>query len=82
MTETKFSDYQDGHVIHAKGRFRALSAKVDPSKSSSDIFVQEAVNAGGVGGWVDRGGYNSLSNDYAYSSAREEVDRLARKAAQ
>lgn len=80
MTDTvNFSEFQTGRLLHKNGRFRALSTDADPTKGGSNILVQEAVSTDGVGGWVDRGGYNSLSDDYAYSNAREHVDRLAKR---
>lgn len=76
----EFSPHQTiGSVLASKGRFRAILTDLDPSKHDRNIFVQEAVNEGGVGGWVDRGGYNSLSDDYAYTNARDDVERRAKR---
>ena len=53
-------------VVTDLGHVRVIS-KGDPFKHSSDVVVERMVD----GVWVSYQGFNSLSDDYAYTNARE-----------
>jgi L-ascorbate metabolism protein UlaG (beta-lactamase superfamily) len=50
----------------------------DPRLVARDVIVQQK---GADGAWVEIGGYNSMSDDYAYTNARDHAKRVATGAA-
>lgn len=54
---------------------RVIVTDEDPSKVASNVIVQKLEN----GEWVRACGFNSLSDDYAYSNAREAAQRIAKR---
>lgn len=56
----------DMRVITDLGLVRVVS-KGDPFQHSSDIHVERLLD----GSWIQHQGFNSLSDDYAYTNARE-----------
>lgn len=56
------------------GVTRVVVIGVNPEKQDN-VIVQENVD----GEWVQRAAYNSLSNDYAYTSAGDCAERLAKQ---
>jgi len=64
-------------VIHDFGKVRVMDSGQDPTQVSSDILVQELMD----GDWVYVCGFNSLSDDYAYTNAREAAERHNRSLA-
>lgn len=56
--------------------FRVINTGDDPSKVSTNIIVQKKVGDE----WERVAGFNSLSDDYAYSNARDLAQRMARNA--
>ena len=52
-----------------------INTSGDPFKVTHDVVVEVLEN----GQWIKHAGFNSLSNDYAYSSANEAALAYARK---
>lgn len=65
-------------VIYDFGVSRVIHNGKSPIEHASDIIVQ--IRAGND--WRDVCGFNSLSNDYAYTSAKEEAQRRAKAVAE
>jgi hypothetical protein len=59
-------------VLHNYGVVRVVVKDTDPT-TGSDVFVQRRVGDR----WQDVRGYNSLSDDYAYTNANEAAKRLS-----
>lgn len=66
------------NILHDYGLVRVISVG-DPFKNSYDIQVQlrESVDSE----WILYHGFNSLSDDYAYTNAREAAARAISKLA-
>lgn len=65
-----------GTIIADFGSARVVACSDRDARKENNIIVQER---DGFGGWKEVGSYNSLSNDYAYTSAREDAARVARR---
>lgn len=52
-----------------------INTEADPFKVAHDVVVEVLVD----GQWTKHAGFNSLSNDYAYSSANEAAIRYMRQ---
>lgn len=66
----------EGNPLWEGKFFRALSLPVSPMKHTYDIIIQRRHE----GGWIDMpGGFNSLSDDYAYTNAREAAQMRERQ---
>ena len=62
----------EARVIYDFGAARVVSLPGE----SLDIFVQKR---DGVGGWDTVGSYNRMSDDYAFTNARDAAEKLARR---
>ena len=62
------------HISRDYGVARVIVTGVDPAERDN-VIVQEKVGDE----WIDRRAYNSLSNDYAYTSAADDADRIAKR---
>ena len=64
------------HVLWEGQFFRAVSLPISPRDNAYDIVIERCDG----GNWrQESGGYNSLSNDYAYTSAREDAEKRERQ---
>lgn len=59
------------YVIHDFGPVRVIRNGKDPREVSADILVQEKIE----GDWCTVCGFNSCSDDYAYTNARDAALR-------
>lgn len=62
-------------VIRDFGSVRVISTGENPMHAHSNIFVQKIEG----GAWRNLAGFNSLSNDYAYTSADERAQEEVAK---
>ncbi len=63
------------NVIWCGKFFRAVSLPISPIDNTYDVVIERAVGDG----WERvPGGYNSLSDDYAFTNAREAAQRRER----
>jgi hypothetical protein len=64
------------NVLQSYGDVRIMTGG-DPRVVAFNIMVQVAVHPPGK--WRDVRGFNSISNDYAYTSAREYAEELSQE---
>lgn len=61
------------NVLYDFGSHRVINTGRSPMEVANNIIVQELT----ADGWRDVRGFNSLSDDYAYTNAREAAERRA-----
>lgn len=74
LREEPMAKDQKDYVVGDFGAARVVAIPVNPEQEN-DVLVQRRDGSD----WITVGSYNSLSNDYAYTSAREDAARLARR---
>ncbi len=68
--------YSQQRRILWEGHFaRAVTLDVDPKTGGDDVIIQVK----DPNGWRDGRGFNSISDDYAYTNARDEAIRIERE---